>query len=129
MAWRNLMCNKVNINHDPPYKLGKLFISCNLTYLLTTYLYPIKLFCSIKFLRMFKQARDCTLTKGDLDCSIITNSENATPKDLYLAMNPWCICKKQENQAFHSMTTVTCNINTSSVNVGVSLEKAFSSWY
>ena len=31
---------------------------------------------------MFEEARDCTLIKGDLVCSMMTISENAAPKNL-----------------------------------------------
>ena len=65
------------------------------------------LMCSILFFNFFgrfKQARDCILTNRDLACSIITISENATPKNLLMVMYPQCNCEKQEYQVFHSIT-------------------------
>ena len=46
---------------------------------------------------MFETTRECTLTRRNLACSIITNSENAVPKTT-LVMDPWCNCEKQEYQ-------------------------------
>ena len=48
---------------------------------------------------MFKTTRECTLTKLDFICGIITISENAIPMTI-LAMDPWCNCEKQEYQDF-----------------------------
>ena len=58
------------------------------------------------FLRtMIDTTRECTLTKRNLVCSMITISENATPKTI-LMVDPWCNCKNQEYQDFHSKTIV-----------------------
>ena len=75
---------------------------------------------------MFEKARNCTLTNRDLVCSMITISENATPKNLQLVMNLWCNCEKQEYQEFHSITIMIGNTNMISANVGVSLKEPFS---
>ena len=74
---------------------------------------------------MFEKAGDCTL-KRDLVCSIIMISENAAPKNLQLAMDPWCNYKKQKYQEFHSRTMMICSTITISANVGGSLKGAFS---
>ena len=75
---------------------------------------------------MFEITGECTLTKRDLVCSMITRSKNATPMTL-LVMDPQCNFEKQEYQDFHSITVVICNTNTISVNVGVLLKETFSS--
>ena len=75
---------------------------------------------------MFEKARNCTLTKEDVVCSIITIRENATPKNLQLVMNPQFNCEKQEYEEFHFRTMMIWNNSTISVNVRVSLNKAFS---
>ena len=49
--------------------------------------------------RMIETTRECTLTRRNLVCSMITISENATPKTI-LVMDPWCNCEKQEYQDF-----------------------------
>ena len=66
-------------------------------------LYPVNyLICSLFsnfFNRMLEMVRECTQIKRDLVCSMITISENATPKST-LVVDPWCNCKKQEYQDF-----------------------------
>ena len=76
--------------------------------------------------RMIETTRECTLTKRNLVCSMFTISENAVPK-MILVMNPWCNCKKQESQDFHSIIIVICDTSTISINVGVLLKEIFSS--
>ena len=101
----------------------------DLALLLSMEFIPYKLFqvlTILKFCIMFEKAGNCSLTKRDLVCSKITISENATPKNLHLVMNPQCNCEKQEYQEFHSRTMMICNTSTISVNIGVSLNEVFS---
>ena len=55
---------------------------------------------------------------------MITISENATPKNLFM-MNPWCNCEKQEYQEFYPTTVVICDTSTISANVRVLLKDMF----
>ena len=97
-----------------------------------THAINIKLFmCSHfrKFLRrMFETARECTLTKEDLVCSMIMISENAAPMTL-MVMDPQCNCEKQEYPVLHSITIVICDTSMISANVVVLLKETFSSLY
>ena len=104
----------------------KSSISGNHTHLLSTHLCPVILFCSLIFLYLFQNVyagKRLHSYKKNLVCSRITISENATPKNLSLAMNPWCNCKKQEYQVFHSIIIVICSTSTISVNAGVLLKR------
>ena len=108
-----------------------MFHMHNLVHLLSMEPVPYKSFNMLtifkSFYRMFEMA-GCTLIKEkrDLVCSIITSSENATPKKLLqLVMDPWCNCKKQEYQEFHSITKIIYSISMISANVAESLKKAF----
>ena len=108
-----------------------MFHMCDLLHLLSMECVPCKLFNMLTIFKssykMFEVARECTLIKRDLVCSIITSSENTTPKSLLQSvMDPQCNCKKQEYQEFYSIMTMICSTSTISVNVGVSLKKAFS---
>ena len=71
---------------------------------------------------MFETAREFTLYKRDLVCSMIMISENAAPVTS-LAKDPWCNCKKQEYHDFHSITVVICDTSMISANVRVLLKR------
>ena len=64
--------------------------------------------------------------KRDLVCSMIMISENAAQMTI-LVMDPWCDCKKQEFQDFHSLTILICDTSMISANVRVLLKETFSS--
>ena len=74
---------------------------------------------------IFEITRECTLTK-DVVCSMITISED-TITMATMEMDPWCNCKKQEYQDFHSLTLVICDTSTIGAKVEVLLEETFSS--
>ena len=90
--------------------------------------FNIKLFMCSHFRnvlrRMIETTRECTLTTRNLVCSMITISQNATPKTI-LVMDPWCNCKKQEYQDFHSITVVICNTSMINANVRALLKRHF----
>ena len=74
------------------------------------------------FLRRMIETRECSLTKRNLVCSMITISENAAPKTI-LVMDPQCSCEKQEYQDFYSITVVICDTSMISANVRVLLKR------
>ena len=76
-------------------------------------------------MRMFETTRECTLT-NDLVCSMIVISENATSMTT-MELDPWCNCKKQWYQDFHSLIQVICGTSMVSMKVGVLLKETFSS--
>ena len=107
-----------------------VFHTCDLIHLLSVELVPCTLFNMFtifkSFYTVFETARECTLIKRDLVCSIITSSENATPKKLLqLVMDSQCNCEKQEYQEFHSIMTMIYSTSMISANVGVSLKEIF----
>ena len=79
---------------------------------------------------MFETARECTLTKGNLACSMITMSENAAPKTLLQGNGSLVQLQEGRVPGFSFLKTVViCNTSMISVNVRVLLKETFSSGY